>query len=220
MEQQNKLKDSVLRFFHDLFDLMVVNWLWILCCIPVVTIGPATCGMYAVTLKLAREEAVNPLKDFFRGLRDNFAAGLILELLCALLLAFTAGDIWFARNQTGFMQYLYIALAGFTAILCMSLISHGFALQVMFRNTLKQQILNAFKLTLVAPGKTILIACVLMIPVIAALTLQPAVLQVIGFLYLVMGFSGPVYGASRILRNIFDRVNGAPVVDMPPVSEE
>lgn len=220
MEQQNKLKDSVLRFFHDLFDLMVVNWLWILCCIPVVTIGPATCGMYAVTLKLAREEPVNPLKDFFRGLRDNFAAGLILELLCALLLAFTAGDIWFVRNQTGFMQYLYIALAGFTAILCMSLISHGFALQVMFRNTLKQQILNAFKLTLVAPGKTILIACVLMIPVIAALTLQPAVLQVIGFLYLVMGFSGPVYGASRILRNIFDRVNGAPVVDMPPVSEE
>ena len=54
MEQQNKLNDSVLRFFHDLFDLMVVNWLWILCCIPVVTIGPATCGMYAVTLKLAR----------------------------------------------------------------------------------------------------------------------------------------------------------------------
>ena len=26
MEQQNKLKESTIRFFHDLFDLMVVNW--------------------------------------------------------------------------------------------------------------------------------------------------------------------------------------------------
>ena len=76
MEQQNKLKESTIRFFHDLFDLLLVNCLWLMCCLPVVTIGPATCGMYAVTLKLAREEPVNPLKDFLRGLRDNFKAGV------------------------------------------------------------------------------------------------------------------------------------------------
>lgn len=220
MEQQNKLKDSTLRFFHDLFDLMVVNWLWILCCIPVITVGPATCGLYSVTLKLAREEPVNPAKEFFRSFRSNFKAGLVLELCCALLLAVAAGDLWFALNQTGFMKSLYFAVAVIVVMLALSLTAYAFALQAMFDNTIKQQIINAFKLALVAPGRTILIWTVLLLPVTAALTMAPEVLQAIGFLYLVMGFSGPVYGASRILRNIFDCVNGAPAVDLPPTPEE
>ena len=219
MEQQNKLKDTTLRFFHDLFDLMVVNWLWILCCIPIITIGPATCGLYTVTLKLAREEPVNPAKDFFQGLKRNFKAGLVLELAAAGPLAIALGDFWFAVQQTGFFKSLYLALAVLFTMVSLSLIGYGFALQAMFDNTIRQQILNAFKLALVAPGKTILIWVILLIPVIAALTLTPAILQVIGFLYLVMGFSGPVYGASRIHRNIFDRVMGASKGDVPPASE-
>ena len=55
MKQQDKLKESLLRFLHDLFDLMVVNWLFLLCSLPVLTVGPAACGLYTVTLKLARQ---------------------------------------------------------------------------------------------------------------------------------------------------------------------
>lgn len=220
MEQQNKLKDTTLRFFYDLFDLMVVNWLWVLCCLPVVTIGPATCGLYSVTLKLAREEPVNPAKDFFQSLKQNFKAGLVLELAAVLPLAVAVGDLWFALQQEGFMKSLYFALAVLAAMLFLCLIGYCFALQAMFSNTIKQQILNSFKLALVAPGRTILIWVILLLPVIAALTMAPAVLQVIGFLYLVMGFSGPVYGASCILRNIFDRVNGASREDVPPTAEK
>lgn len=220
MEQQNKLKDTTLRFFHDLFDLMVVNWLWVLCCLPLITIGPATCGLYSVTLKLAREEPVNPAKDFFQSLKQNFKAGLVLELAAVLPLAVAVGDLWFALQQEGFMKSLYFALAVLAAMLFLCLIGYCFALQAMFSNTIKQQILNSFKLALVAPGRTILIWLILLLPVIAALTMAPAVLQVIGFLYLVMGFSGPAYGASRILRNIFDRVNGASREDVPPTAEK
>ena len=219
MEQQNKLKESTLGFFHDLFDLMVVNWLWILCCIPVITIGPATCGLYSVTLKLARDEPVNPAKEFFQSVKRNFKAGLVLELAAVLPLVVAAGDFWFAMNQEGFAKSLYFALAIIAVMLCLSLVSYAFALQAMFENTLKQQILNSFKLALVAPGKTILIWVVLAVPVIAALTMSPAVLQVIGFLYLVMGFSGPAYAASRILRKIFDRVNGSSG-DVAPTTEQ
>ena len=220
MEQQNKLKDSTLRFFYDLFDLMVVNWLWVLCCLPLITIGPATCGLYSVTLKLAREEPVNPAKDFFLGLKRNFKAGLVLELAAVVPLVVALGDLWFALQQEGFMKSLYFALAVLAAMLFLCLIGYCFALQAMFSNTIKQQILNSFKLALVAPGRTILIWVILLLPVIAALTMAPAVLQVIGFLYLVMGFSGPVYGASCILRNIFDRVNGASREDVPPTAEK
>ena len=219
MEQQNKLKESTIRFFHDLFDLMVVNWLWILCCIPVVTIGPATCGLYAVTLKLARQEPVNPLRDFFAGFKSNFKSGLLLELCAAVLLIAAAGDIWLMLRLSGWMQGVYVAVAVMVSAIFLTVLGYAFPLPAMFENPLKMHLANAFKLAVAFPVQSVAIWLILLLPVIAALTLAPVVLQTIGFLYLVMGFSGPAYGVSRILRNVFDRVNGVSKTDTPPTTE-
>lgn len=208
MEQQNTLKDSLLGFFYDLFDLMVLNLLWLLCSLPIITVGPATCALYSVTLKLVRHEQVSPIKDFFRGMKENLKAGLLLGLAAIVLLIVAAGDAWFALAQTGELRSLYLVIAVIIGVVWLIFISYTFALQAMFDNPLKVQILNAFKLAVIAPGKTVALWLILLIPVIVPLVLPLVALKMLGFLYLVVGFSGPVYGASRILRGIFDRVNG------------
>ena len=220
MKQQNKLKDSLLGFLQNLFDLTVLNWLWLLCCLPVVTVGPATCGLYAVTLKLARGESVSPVKDFFRGFRENLKSGVLLGLGAILLLIAAAGDIWLALQLTGSFRSLYLAVAMMVSVIFLILITYTFALQAMFDSPLKTQVVNAFKLAVVAPGKTLLLWLILLIPVLAALVLPPVAVGMLGFLYIIVGISGPVYGASHILRHIFDRVNGSPLVEVPPASEE
>ena len=218
--QQNKLKDSFLRFFHDLYDLMVVNCLWLLCCLPVVTIGPATCGLYTVTLKLAREEPVNPARDFFRGMKENWKAGFLLGIMAILLAVAVAGDVWLGLQLNGWLSTLYLVVAATVAVIFLIVIAYTFALQAMFENPVKTQVANAFKLAVIAPGKTMLLWLILLIPVLAALVLPPLALRMLGFLYLVVGFSGPVYGASHILRHIFDRVNDTAAAAMSPTSEE
>ena len=220
MERQNKLKDSLLKFLNDLFDVMVLNWFWMLCCIPIITIGPATCAMYSVTLKLVRDEPVSLLKDFFRGFRENFKAGLVLGLAAIVLLVVAAGDAWFALQQADWLKSMYLVIAVIIGVIWLIFISYTFALQAMFRAPLKVQILNAFKLTFVAPGKTIGIWLLLLLPVILVLLLPPVALKMLGFLYLAAGISGPVYFASWIQRAIFDRVNGSPIVAVPPTTEE
>ncbi|MFQ9510793.1 MAG: DUF624 domain-containing protein, partial [Lachnospiraceae bacterium] len=50
------LDNPVWRFIGKLVDVALLNLLWIICCIPIVTIGPATTAMYYVTLKLVRDE--------------------------------------------------------------------------------------------------------------------------------------------------------------------
>jgi len=214
------LKDSLLSFFHNLFDLMIVNWLFLLCCLPIITIGPATCGMYTVTLKLARNEGTYPVKDFFHGFKTNLKPGFLLGLIAAVVLIAAAGDAYFALQQTLWLRNLYLVISVTIAVLWLIFVGYTFALQAMFDNPLKIQILNAFKLAVIAPGKSICIWLILLIPVIAALVLPPVALEMLGFLYLIVGFSGPVYGASRILRNIFDRVNSASAADAPPTTEE
>lgn len=212
MERQNKLKDSLLKFLTDLFDVMVLNWFWLLCCIPVITIGPATCAMYTVTLKLVRDEPVSVGKDFFRGFRENFKPGLYLGLAAIVMLVVAAGDAWFALQQTGDLRNLYLVVAVIISVIWLIFIGYTFALQAMFDAPVKTQILNAFKLALVAPGKTVAIWALLLLPVMLALTLTPEVLRHLGFLYISVGFSGSFYFASRIQRKVFDKANGSPVV--------
>ncbi len=220
MKQQNKLKDSLLGFLQNLFDLTILNWLWLLCSLPVITVGPATCGLYAVTLKLARGEAVSPAKDFLRGFRENLKSGFLLGLMAMLLLVAAAGDAWLALQLRGAFHSLYLVVAMIVAVIFLILTAYGFALQAMFDSPLKTQVANAFKLAVVAPGKTVALWLILLIPVLAALVLPPVAVGMLGFLYIFVGISGPVFAASHILRNIFDRVNGSPIVAEMPASEE
>lgn len=212
MKQSNTLKESLGSFLHNLWDLMILNWLWLLCSLPLITVGPASCALYYVTLKLVRGEAVYPVKDFFRTFRENLKPGLLLGLLAAALLAVAAGDAFFALQQTGMLQTVYLVIAVMVGALFLTLTCFTFPLQAMFENPLKTQLKNAFLLAFTAPGKTLLLWVIALIPVAAALLLPPVALQMLGFLYVILGASGPVFLSSRILRDLFDRVNGAPVI--------
>lgn len=214
MDRRDKLKSSFWGGLRTLGDLMLLNWLWFFTALPIITIGPATCAMYSVTLKLVRGEHAATVRDYFRAFRDNFKKGLVLGLIAIAFVVVAYVDYRFALAQTGLFNKLYLALAILIGSLGMTFIAYAFPLQAMFENPLKQQIKNAFALSVSAPGKTLMMWLILLFPV-AALLLPQVVLAMLGFLYLVFGFSGPAYLNSRILRNIFDKVNGSPVRPLP-----
>ena len=81
-----------------------------------------------------------------------------------------------------------------------------------FENPLKIQLLNAFKLAFVQPVRTIMLWMIWLSPVLLALAMPVEVLAHVGFLYIAMGISLPAFWAARVLRDVFDKVNGAPVI--------
>ena len=48
--------NPIWRFIGKFCDVMILNVLWLVCFIPVVTVGAATTAVYYVTLKLVRDE--------------------------------------------------------------------------------------------------------------------------------------------------------------------
>ena len=56
--------NPVWRFIGKLGDLILLNILWIVCSIPVFTIGASTTAVYYVTLKLARDEGDSTIRSF------------------------------------------------------------------------------------------------------------------------------------------------------------
>ena len=58
-------------------DLVVLNLLVLLCCIPVITAGAALTGMHYVLLKMARNEEGYIARSYFKSFKENAAAGSV-----------------------------------------------------------------------------------------------------------------------------------------------
>ena len=218
MKRSDILKESLVNFLRVMGDLMLLNWLWFFCSLPVLTLGPATCAVYSVTLKLARGENVSTVRDFFRAFRENFRPGLVLGLLAVALGLVAFADWRFAQSLEGGASTLYTVLAILLAVLLLNLCAYVFALQAMFDAPLSRQLKNAFLLPFAAPGKTLVMWLTLVFP-LAALLLPDTVIAMLGFLYIIMGVSGPVYLNCRRLRDVFDRVNGGALRPDPAETE-
>jgi uncharacterized membrane protein YesL len=64
-------------------DLVILNLLVLLCCIPVITAGAALTGMHYVLLKMARDEEGYIVRSYFKSFKENFlqATGMWLIFL-------------------------------------------------------------------------------------------------------------------------------------------
>lgn len=71
-------------------QLIVLSVLWLLCCVPVITVPAATTALYYAVCKSIRFDTGSATKEFFRSFRANvlrgIGAGLPPAALAALLL--------------------------------------------------------------------------------------------------------------------------------------
>ncbi len=65
-------------------NMVVLNFCWLICCIPIVTIGAATISAYEVTLKMVDGTEGYVAKQFFKAMKGNLKQGFLLELICAV----------------------------------------------------------------------------------------------------------------------------------------
>ena len=69
-----------------------LNLLWLICSIPVFTVGASTAALYSVTLKIVRNRDGNLTRQFFKAFRENFRQATILWLVLLGVGLFLAGD--------------------------------------------------------------------------------------------------------------------------------
>ena len=208
MERRNKLRASLGAFLRILCDLMILNILWALCSLPVVTVGPATAALCAVSLKLARGEPVATLRTFFGAMKQNLGQALLLGLIGLAGLAVAAADWWYALALEGSYRILFFAVAVIVSAVVLAFWAWAFALNAGFENSLGGTIKNAFSLAFVEPGKTLLIWIAFGVPVLCFLLLPMEAVIYIGWVFILFAVSAPAYFAARSQVKVFARFGG------------
>ena len=190
---------------YAMADLLILNLLWLACSLPILTIGPSTCALFSVTLKIAADEPVATVREFFSAFKSNFKPAFLLGILALFAGAVIVADGVYAFSVTGAAKIVFCIVTGIVGAIWLTYLCYVFALQARFENSVKAHIKNTFLLAFCAPGKTVLMWLILSLPVILFVLLPQYVVAYIGFLYILFGISLPVYCNSTILKKIFDR---------------
>ncbi len=81
-----------------LIDMIWAGILWLVCSLPLLTVGASTTALYYVIVKCVRHERGSLTKSFFRSFRDNFRQGTLLWLLLLLYVLIGLADAWALKN--------------------------------------------------------------------------------------------------------------------------
>ena len=160
------MDSPIMMALSRLADMVCLGILWLVCCIPVFTIGPATVAMYYVTLKWAREEEAKIAETFFRGFKENFKQGVILNLIFMVVGAILALDFAYMYAVGGtagtFSAIAFLVLE----IWLLCIMFYAYPMQAQFVNTIRQTLLNAAIMSMRKLGSTVVIFVVHMLPFI------------------------------------------------------
>ena len=158
----------VLQFITKLVNSVWLNILWFVCCIPVITIGPATTALFYACQKMARDEEGYVTRAFFHSFRENFKQGTIIGLIMTVSGAMIIVDGWVLLRLYKTSPFWTIVAAVFI-VACVGwliLFMWIFPLLAHFENTTAAMFKNAIML-----GMRFLLCSALMAAVYAIMAL-------------------------------------------------
>ena len=96
----------VFQMLGKLVDCVWVSILWVICCIPVFTIGASTTALYYTVHKSIRGDRGYTTRTFFGAFRDNFKAATLPYLIWLAVMIILGCDAYITYQvlKTGSMK--------------------------------------------------------------------------------------------------------------------
>ena len=203
--KRDLMSSGFFRFFSRIAELMLLNFLFILCCLPIVTAGASLSALYSVSLKLIRHQDSYIVRDFFRAFRQNLKQGILIHLLFCAAASIIITDLvflWNIMEQSELYKGVFFVMVVIALFLfCASM--YVYPLLAQFKNTLKGYFRNAAILSIKHLRYTIMFFLIAIAPFFPAMLISGALEWMI-LIYLLFGFSGTVYIQSLSFATIFD----------------
>ena len=196
-----------------LADYLILNILYVICCIPVFTIGAAQAGLYnGLRILTSKEDDSSCVKAFFRGLRSGFGkitlawciTGIATLVLGYSILAVYVFKLAGYSYSTSALVFSIIGTSIAAVYQSMLTLFHAY-----FGCTFRQLFRNTFLVILANPLRSIAVALIVWAPVILlianfALFMQMAFLLVFLYYSITMSFCVRLMAApfQRLIDNL------------------
>lgn len=196
--------NPVWRFIGKFWDLIVLNVLFVICSLPIFTIGASTTAVYYVTLKLVRDEEGYTIKSFFKSFKENFKQSTIIWILLMVCGCILFMDFFFfiriPSDNATFRMVMLAIFGGFT-IVWGAISMYVFPLQSRFYNSVKRTLFNAFFMSIRHFLQTIGMAAI----DVGLVFLAVFVIPQLGILFILFGFPLVAFINSFFFNHVFQK---------------
>ena len=204
MSKLFRMDSPLMRFLTKIADLMVLNILFCITSIPLITIGASWTALYSVTLKMVRDEEGSVSRSYFRSFRQNFRQATLLWLGVLVVLALLALDIRVLNGMAGGTAPGLLRVGvEILALLGIMVLQYLFPSLARFEASLADTLKNACMMALAHLPKTALMTAAAVDAVWITL-INNTTIAVGLMVWPLIGFSLMAFGNSGILRKIFD----------------
>ena len=154
-------ESPTMKALARVFDLILLNMLFILTSIPVVTVGASLSAMHYVLLHMARNEEGYIIKPYFKAFKDNFRQATCAWIIIMLFGGALFADYHFLDRLPEEYRSLFSGVLVAVAIVWLSTIVYIFPLIARFENSFREIMKNVFVVSLVFFVRTIAMVAIL-----------------------------------------------------------
>lgn len=156
------IESPLYKFMSRLMDMIKLNFMWLLCSIPIVTMGAATTAAYTITLKMVDDEEGYIAKPFLREFRANLKKGSIIGIiqLVAMYAIYLDFQFFKAVEESSTMFLVIGVIAVFLAY--MHLV-YAYALLARYENSIINTLKNSYSIGIKFFVKTIFLFVLLVV---------------------------------------------------------
>lgn len=155
----------VMRFLNRSADIIVLSVMWLLGCLPILTIGTSTTALYYASIKSVLKEG-SAAKNFLRSYKENLKQSILVELILVVVIYAMYLNWQLVFQMTGTlgmgMQILYAALLFWI----LSMLSYIFPILSRFVLTIGQLFKNALLMSMSHLPYTLVILVTNLLPLL------------------------------------------------------
>lgn len=198
------MDNKFFTFMGKVADLIIVNLLCVLCCLPIVTMGASLTALHYVTMKMVRNEESYIVKSFFKSFKENFKQATIINLIMLVVGIMLFLDINIVKRMSGKLySALFVVFIAFL-LLYMLVFLYIYPVLAKFYNTIKHTFINAFLMSIRHLPYTFVMLVITLLPIgvffIPSFQIQSTCIM----LLLLMGPAVIAYFNGHFLVKIFD----------------
>lgn len=196
-----QLDSPLMNFLNKVADLMWLNVLTMVCCIPIITAGASFTALHYMALKIVRNEECYITRGFFKSFKENFKQATIIWLLLLLVVLVLGGDFYIIMKSGIDFHIVIKVIIMAAAVLVLFTAVFVFPVLAKFDNTVKRTIKNAFVMSILQFPRTLLMIVMYVVPIVVAL-LSYRTWPVV-FLFC---FSAPALVAAMLYNKFFQKL--------------
>ena len=206
MDNLFSLDNKFFEILGKIADIVILNVLCIISCLPIITIGVSITATYSVTMKMIKDEETYIVKDFIKRFKENFKASTIIWSIMLIIGVVLAFDFYISKlilNES-ISNVLQLVFTMITIIYIFTL-SYVFPIQSKFENTIRNTMINSIFISIQNLPCTIIIVVLNLSPLLLISLFINYWGQII-FFYTVIGFGIITYVNSIFFEKIFNKL--------------